>query len=190
MKIILIGAPGAGKGTQAERLAKKKGIPKITTGDLFREAVKNKTPLGLKVQGILESGSLVPDRTVLDLMVERLSKSDCQKGFVLDGFPRTVGQAEGLEEWLEANSVKLDGVIALEVSDTVALNRILGRAAASHPNEQRKDDKEETVRHRLHVYQKETAPLFHFYEERGLLKKVDGFQTIDTVYRAICSLIK
>lgn len=190
MKIILIGAPGAGKGTQAEKLAKHWGIPKLTTGDLFRAAVQNQTALGKKIQGILEKGALVPDAVVLNLMFERMEKPDCAKGFILDGFPRTVGQAKGLEKWLEQKKFALDAVMALDVSEKVASERILGRAAQALPSEQRKDDNVETVRHRLQVYQKETAPLLRFYEERGLLKKVDGSKTIDQVFGTICSLIK
>lgn len=190
MKIILIGAPGAGKGTQAERLEKHWRIPKLTTGDLFRVAVQNKTALGQKVQGILERGELVPDQVVLDLMFDRMERSDCAKGFILDGFPRTVGQAKGLEKWLEEKKLALNAVVALEVSEKVAVDRILGRAALADPLEKRKDDKEETVHHRLRVYQQETAPLFQFYEKRGLLKKVDGSKTVEWVFQEICSLIK
>lgn len=213
MKIILIGPPGAGKGTQAERLAVHLGIPRITTGDLFRQAVQNKTPLGLKVQGYLEKGALVPDEVVLGLMQERMSVQDCKNGFILDGFPRTVGQALGLEQWLQKNGQGIDCVIAIDVPDEEAVVRITGRrqcgqcGAAYHlrfqpPGKdgicdkcggsllQRKDDEEKTVRHRLKVYAEETFPLFDFYRKQGSLKTVNGRQKPEAVFKAVCSLIK
>lgn len=213
MKIILIGAPGAGKGTQAERLARHLGVPRLTTGDLFRQAVAQKTPLGVKVQAILEKGALVPDRVVLDLMEERMEKPDCRRGFVLDGFPRTTGQAQGLERWLERKNGPLNGVFALDVPGEEALFRITGRRQCAqcgkayhlrfHPSrkegvcedcggtlKQRKDDSEETVRHRLEVYEKETAPLISYYEARGLLNRVDGTRSVEKVFEMIRSLIK
>lgn len=212
MKIVLIGPPGAGKGTQAEMLAKHFNVPRITTGDLFRQAVLQKTSLGLKVQSILESGSLVSDRLVLDLMEERLNKEDCRQGFILDGFPRTVGQAEGFDTWMKKEGLELNAVIAIEVSEKEAILRNTGRRqckkcgrayhltlkppkqedlcdACLSPLEQRKDDQEATVKHRLTVYKKETAPLFAFYKETGLLKKVDGSSSPAQVFESICSLL-
>ena len=213
MKIILIGPPGAGKGTQAEKLAVLKNVPRITTGDLFRRAVQEKTALGLKVQSYLEKGALVPDGVVLDLMSERMSKADCKAGFILDGFPRTLGQAEGLKKWMEKNSLRFDAVVVLEVPDDEAVIRISGRrqcgacGSAYHvrfqpPKQagvcdkcggaliQRKDDQKGTVRHRLQIYASDTAPLVRFYDQAGLLKKVDGLKKPDVVFQSICSLIK
>ncbi len=213
MRILLIGPPGAGKGTQAEKLAAHLKIPRITTGDLFRKAVQNKSPLGLKVQSYLEKGALVPDKVVLELMEERMAKPDCKEGFILDGFPRTVGQAEGLEKWMVQREMVLDQVFALDVPEEEAVLRISGRRQCSscgsayhtryHPPKkegvcdpcggkvvQRKDDEEKTVRHRLKVYSQETAPLLHFYGKKGLLKKVDGSQSPETVFKNIGSLIK
>jgi len=212
-RIVLIGPPGAGKGTQAEKLASRLKIPRITTGDLFRQAVQNKTSLGLKVQGILEKGGLVPDEVVLGLMEERMGETDCKMGFVLDGFPRTVGQAEGLDTWLAKRGLSLDGVVALDVPEEEAVTRITGRRQCSRCGvayhlrfnpplkkdvcdrcqgslTQRKDDEENTVRHRLQVYAKETAPLIAFYQKKGLLKKVDGSKGPEQVFESICSLIK
>lgn len=213
MKIILIGAPGAGKGTQAEKLAKVLRIPRLTTGDLFRQAVQEQSSLGNKVKDILDRGALVSDNVVLALMGERMSKPDAKQGFVLDGFPRTLGQAKGLEEWLEEEKLALDYVIALDVSDQEAIQRITGRrqcnqcGAAYHltfqpPKEdgvcegcggvlkQRRDDEEATVRHRLEVYKEQTAPLLKFYENKGLLRTLNGSLAVEEVFRTICSLIK
>lgn len=213
MRILLIGAPGAGKGTQAEKLANFFKIPRLTTGDLLRQAIQEGTPLGKKVEAILEQGSLVSDPTILELMEERMAKPDAANGFVLDGFPRTVGQAEGLEKWLAEKKWKLDHVIALNVSDSIAVERITGRrqcrkcGAAYHlrfnpPKKEgrcdacgssltlRRDDEETTVRHRLRVYTKETAPLVSFYEKKGLLKQVDGSRGPEQIFDALCSLIK
>lgn len=213
MRFILIGAPGAGKGTQAEKLSSYLKIPRITTGDLFRQAVQEKTSLGQKVQDILEKGALVPDTVVLELMAERMSENDAKTGFILDGFPRTLGQAEGLDNWFKKQNGKLDTVIALDISKDEAIRRITGRrqcercGSAYHLDlqpskktgvcdscggalKQRGDDQESVVRHRLEVYASLTAPLISFYEGRGLLKRVNGSQPVEEVFHAICSLIK
>lgn len=213
MRILLIGAPGAGKGTQAEKLSKALKIPRLTTGDLFRLAVQEKSPLGEKVKDILERGALVSDDIVLELMQERMSKFDAKAGFILDGFPRTMGQALGLESWLEKKQMRLDSVIALEAADKEVVMRISGRrqcakcgavyhVTAQPPKKenscdacggnlkQRKDDSEATVLHRLNVYRKETAPLLSYYEKKGLLKKVDGSRGVEKVFETIRSLIK
>lgn len=213
MRILLIGAPGAGKGTQAEKLSQTLKIPRITTGDLFRQAVEEKSALGEKVKDILERGALVGDEIVLELMQERMSKPDAMAGFILDGFPRTMGQAEGLEKWLEKKERRLNRVIALEVTDKEVVARISGRRqctkcgvvyhvtanppakenicdACGGPLIQRKDDCESTVRHRLDVYKKETAPLLSYYEKRGLLEKVDGSGSVEKIFSTIRSLIR
>lgn len=212
MRWVLIGPPGAGKGTQAEKLAKYFKVPRLTTGDLFRQAIQKETPLGKKVKGILDAGHLVPDAITIALMCERMDQKDCQRGFILDGFPRTVGQAEGLQTWLKEKEMKLDAVLSIEVSQAVALARNTGRrqcqqcGAAYHlqfhsPRQkgicdqcggalaQRPDDREETVRERLTVYQKQTAPLLPYYEKQGLLLEVDGSRPPEEVFAQIRSLI-
>lgn len=213
MRILLIGAPGAGKGTQAEKLSAYFKIPRLTTGDLLRQAVQEQKPLGEKVQGILERGELVPDATILEVMAERMQKEDASKGFILDGFPRTIGQALGLENWLKKNKGSLDSVIAIDITEAEAVLRITGRRQCGKCGKayhlqflppqregicdacngsliQRKDDREATVRHRLKVYNEETAPLIEFYEKRRLLKHVDGAKDVNKVFKEICSLIK
>ena len=191
MNLILLGAPGAGKGTQAEILCKKLGIPSISTGNILRAAIKDGTPTGLKAKSYMDAGQLVPDEVIIGIIGERLAQSDCAKGYILDGVPRTIGQAEAMEK----AGIKIDAVVAIEISEEEILRRMSGRrvceaCGSSYNMEaippkvegicdncggkliQRKDDTPETVRERLKVYHKETAPLADFYAERGLLKRI------------------
>ncbi|MBQ9513054.1 MAG: adenylate kinase, partial [Lachnospiraceae bacterium] len=197
MKLIMLGAPGAGKGTQADMIAEKYHIPHISTGDIFRENIRNETELGLKVKGIVESGALVPDELTVELLLDRVAKEDCRDGYVLDGFPRTIPQAQVLEKELNKRSDKVDYAINVDVPDESIIKRMSGRRfcpdcnASYHvvnipPKKEgicdkcgasliiRKDDEEDTVRNRLQVYHDQTQPLIEFYEERGILKTVDG----------------
>jgi len=207
--IILLGAPGAGKGTQAVRLSEAHGLPHVSTGDLFRANLKQGTPLGARAKEYMESGKLVPDEVVLDMLFDRVAQGDCRDGYVLDGFPRTLPQAEAFEERLgkEARPTVLD----LEVEDETIVQRAAGRllcenghifhkdfrppARAGICDEcgcelfQRKDDAPEVVRERLRVYHEETAPLVAFYEERGVLRRVDGERSPDEVQEALLDQI-
>lgn len=176
-RLIFLGPPGSGKGTQAAQLANSEQIPHISTGELLRKAVADKTPLGLKVQSYMDRGELVPDRVVLDLMRERLSKHDARSGWILDGFPRNVVQAEFLDKLLREVGQWTDWAIAMEVPDDVIVDRLRERG--------RKDDSEETIRHRLEVYREKTAPLIDFYRARGQLKSVNGNQSITDVAAAL-----
>ena len=205
MKIILLGAPGAGKGTQAEIISKKLGIPTISTGNILRAAVKAGTPTGLKAKSYMDAGKLVPDEVIIGIVQERLAQEDCKGGFILDGVPRTIAQAEALEE----RGIEFDHVISLEIDDDAIVKRMDGRRVCtqcgapfhteSKPPKQegvcdlcggalmeRDDDKPETVRDRLVVYHNETEPLKHFYEARGKLDMVPGdLGTIQDTTRAI-----
>ncbi|MGK7900882.1 MAG: adenylate kinase [Hormoscilla sp.] len=176
-RLIFLGPPGSGKGTQAAQLANNEQIPHISTGELLRKAVEDKTSLGLKVQSYLDEGELVPDKVVEDLVKERLSKSDASSGWILDGFPRNVVQAEFLDKLLEEVGQWTDWAIAMEVPDDVIVDRLRERG--------RSDDSEETIRHRLEVYREKTAPLIDFYRGRGQLKSVNGNQPIADVAAAL-----
>ena len=193
MRIIFIGPPGAGKGTQAARIVERLNIPHISTGDMFRAAVKAGTPLGQQADGFMKAGKLVPDEVTIGMLRERIAEADAKGGFLLDGFPRTVPQAEALEVALRADGTNIDHVLLLEVPDDLIVNRIVGRRTdrdtgriyhmtfdpppADLPPErlvQRKDDTEEACRTRLGAYHAQTAPLVPFYAGRGLLRRVDG----------------
>ena len=183
MRLILLGPPGAGKGTQASRIAKHFGIPQLSTGDMLREAAAAGTPLGLRAKHIMDGGDLVPDEVVIAVVADRIDHTDAVNGFVLDGFPRTVPQAEALDRELEARGIELDAVLELEVNEDVLLVRIRGRAeeAASQGQPVRRDDNPEVFKTRLQAYRVQTAPVTEYYRSQGLLKIVDGLQPIDVV---------
>jgi adenylate kinase len=180
-RLIFIGAPGAGKGTQARILADLCGIPHISTGDILRSAVTNQTPLGVQAKAYMDRGDLVPDSLVVDLIRERLNEPDAQKGWILDGFPRNVSQAEYLDTLLEKINQHYDNVINLEVPDEVLVDRLLGRGRA--------DDTEEVIRQRLQVYREQTAPLIEFYHQREKLVSVNGHQTMEEVTADLKALV-
>ena len=209
MKIIFLGAPGAGKGTQAEIISKKLGIPTISTGNILRAAVKNGTPVGLKAKSFMDAGKLVHDDVILGIVEERLAESDCKNGYILDGVPRTIAQAE----FLEKDGVNFDVVISIEITDEEIIARMGGRRSChdcgatyhvvSAPSkvegkcdkcggelQLRKDDEPETVKHRLEVYHAETEPLKNFYAERGLLKMVDNQPTIEATTEAVMKVLE
>jgi adenylate kinase len=213
MNLILLGPPGAGKGTQAKILIKKYGIPQISTGDILRSAVKEQTPMGVKAKGFMDSGALVPDEVVVGIVEERIGKPDCTEGYILDGFPRTVAQADSLTVMLRNKGAGIDHVIAITVDNEELLKRITGRrtckgcGAGYHVlydppkqadvcNEcggelyQRDDDREETMRRRLEVYEEQTTPLIAYYTDRNLLRTVDGMGDIDDIQRKLIELIE
>jgi adenylate kinase len=213
MNLILLGPPGAGKGTQAKILIKKYGIPQISTGDILRSAVKEQTPMGVKAKGFMDSGALVPDEVVVGIVEERIGKPDCAEGYILDGFPRTVAQADSLTVMLRNKGAGIDHVISITVDNEELLKRITGRrtckgcGAGYHVlydppkqadvcNEcggelyQRDDDREETMRRRLEVYEEQTSPLIAYYTDRNLLRTVDGMGDIDDIQRKLIELIE
>ena len=212
MKIIMLGAPGAGKGTQAKKLSEKYGIPHISTGDIFRANIKNNTELGKKAKGYMDAGQLVPDELVVDLVVDRIKEQDCFKGFILDGFPRTIPQAEALDYALNNQNEKIDYAINVDVPDENIINRMGGRRACvgcgatyhvvnmppkkegicDHCGEKlvlREDDKPETVKKRLHVYHDQTKPLIEYYDKKGSLLTVDGTLDINVVFEKITEVL-
>jgi adenylate kinase len=172
-RLILFGPPGAGKGTQAVCLAQSFNIPHISTGDLFRAAISGQTPLGLKVQSYLDQGQLVPDQLVIDMVQERLTQADTDAGWLLDGFPRTIPQAQALDKLLQEMHQTCDRVINLQVSESVLITRMLSRG--------RKDDTEAVIQDRLRVYHRETAPILEFYRDRHCLVDIDGETTVEEV---------
>jgi adenylate kinase len=191
MRLILLGPPGAGKGTQAQRLVEAYGIVQLSTGDMLRAAVAAGTSIGLEAKSLMEAGSLVPDALVIKIVDERTNEHDAQKGFILDGFPRTVAQAQALDVMLDAKKLKLDAVIELKVDETKLVDRIIKRAndakAAGQPV--RKDDDAEVFKTRLVAYREQTAPLSQYYAGKGALKTVDGMQDVDAVTAALKSIL-
>ena len=213
MNIILMGLPGAGKGTQASKIIKKYPIPHISTGDMFRLAIKNGTELGKEAKSFMDRGELVPDEVTIGIVKERLSQSDARKGFLLDGFPRTVEQAEALNRIMEELGTKIDKTINVEVPEEELMNRLTGRRICevcgttyhlvfNPPKEegvcdldggklyQREDDNPETVANRLEVNIKQTAPLLDFYEDQGVLVNVDGSRDIDEVFKDVDEILQ
>jgi adenylate kinase len=191
MKLILLGPPGAGKGTQAQRLVEKYGIPQLSTGDMLRAAVAAKTPVGLKAKAVMDAGELVSDEIVNAIVAERIDQPDCAKGFILDGYPRTLAQADAVQAMLEERGLTLDAVIELVVDDKALVGRIVKRAeeakAAGQPV--RKDDNAQVFEERLREYYKKTAPLIGYYHAKGMLKGVDGMADIAAVSAQIDALL-
>jgi adenylate kinase len=177
MRVIFLGPPGSGKGTQAKLLARRLGVPAVSTGDILREAVRQGTPLGRRAKAIMDAGELVPDDVVIGVIRDRTAEADARNGFLLDGFPRTLEQAVALDRLLAGNGAALDGVINLLVPEKTLIERMLGRAA----QEGRSDDRPETVAERLRVYREKTAPLVEHYRGLGILSEVDGSGSIATV---------
>lgn len=212
MRIVMLGAPGAGKGTQAIKIAEKYSIPHISTGDIFRANIKNQTELGQKAKGYIDQGLLVPDELVVDLVVDRVKKEDCTNGYVLDGFPRTIPQAEALDKELLKTGESIDYAIDVEVPDENIVKRMGGRRACPAcgatyhiefaPTEVedvcdhckaglilREDDKPETVQKRLNVYHEQTQPLIQYYSEKDVLVKIDGTKDIEDVFETIVAVL-
>jgi len=212
MNIILLGPPGAGKGTQAKRMIERYGIPQISTGDMLRAALKAGTPLGLEAKKYMDKGALVPDAVVVGLVKERIQEDDCRKGYMLDGFPRNVSQAETMDGMLKELGQKIDHVVCIEVPDQELIQRLTGRrtcrecGAGYHvmfdpPKKdgvcdkcggqlyQRDDDNEATVTSRLKVYADQTKPLIEYYEKQGKLRKVDGMGSIDEIFERIKAVL-
>jgi adenylate kinase len=205
MRIVMLGAPGSGKGTQAQRIQKEHGLPQVSTGDLLRKAVADKTPLGLKAKKVMDAGELVSDDIVLGMIKERIAQPDAKRGFILDGFPRNTSQANSLDALLGELKVKLDRAVLMDVDFDILMKRLTGRRTCSatgavlniyfsSPAEleackkaggelvQRKDDNEDTIRNRLQVYQRETAPLVDYYTKKGLLSTITAMGEVDAVY--------
>lgn len=212
MKIIMLGAPGAGKGTQAKKIAKQYQIPHISTGDIFRANIKEGTQLGMKAKAFMDQGLLVPDEITIGMLMDRIQKSDCVNGYVLDGFPRTIPQAESLTEALNGLGDSIDYAVNVDVPDENIISRMSGRRACLscgatyhiefNPSKQdsicdtcsaelvlRDDDKPETVKKRLAVYHEQTQPLIDYYKGAGVLEEVDGTQEMDIVFQSIVNIL-
>lgn len=212
MKIIMLGAPGAGKGTQAKKIAEKYGIPHISTGDIFRANIKGGTELGMKAKSFMDQGQLVPDDVTIGMLLDRISETDCEGGYVLDGFPRTIPQAESLTRALEARGEKMDYAVDVDVPDAAIVERMSGRRAClscgatyhvvyNAPAAEnvcdacgealvlRDDDKPETVQKRLTVYHDQTQPLIEYYQKAGILVTVDGTKDLNQVFKDITAVL-
>jgi adenylate kinase len=213
MRLVLLGAPGAGKGTQAKMLIEKYKIPQISTGDILRKAVADGTPLGKEAKVIMDKGELVPDKIVLGLVEERVKQDDCKKGFILDGFPRNTAQAEALDKMLNAMGLPIDSALSVDVPKNDLMKRLTGRRTCKNCQQmynvyysppkkdalcdkcggdlfQRGDDKEDTIKKRLDVYDAQTAPLIDYYKKKGILKSVMGVGNIDEIFNKVCALLE
>ncbi|OHE56942.1 MAG: adenylate kinase [Thermodesulfovibrio sp. RBG_19FT_COMBO_41_18] len=213
MRLVLLGAPGAGKGTQAKMLIEKYKIPQISTGDILRKAVADSTPLGKEAKVIMDKGELVPDKIVLGLVEERVKQDDCKKGFILDGFPRNTAQAEALDKMLNAMGLPIDSALSVDVPKDDLMKRLTGRRTCKNCQQmynvyysppkkdalcdkcggelfQRGDDKEDTIKKRLEVYDAQTAPLIDYYNKKGILKSVMGVGNIDEIFNKVCALLE
>ncbi len=212
MNIILLGPPGAGKGTQAKKIAENYGVPHISTGDILRENISNNTPLGMKAKSYMSRGELVPDELLITIIKDRLSRQDCANGFLLDGYPRTIPQADALAMILTESNKKIDVVLNIEVDDEELIERLSGRrmcrcGASYHvmfnPPEkdgicnlckgklyQRDDDKEEAIKNRLMVYKKQTQPLIEYYNDKGLIRRIDGGKDISEIFDDIKTVLE
>ncbi len=214
MNIILLGPPGAGKGTQAKRIEAQFGLVQLSTGDMLRGAIKRGEPLGLEAKQLMAAGKLVPDTLIIKMIAERMQQDDCQQGVILDGFPRTVAQAEALDVMLTSMNKKLDAVVLLKVDEAALIERVSGRFTCSqcgagyhdtfHPTKQpgvcdvcggsqfsrRPDDNAATMRDRLAVYRQDTAPIIPYYEERGMVRAVDGMAAMDAVEAQIAAILR
>ena len=213
MKVIMLGAPGAGKGTQAKKIAEQYGIPHISTGDIFRANIKGQTPLGMEAKSYMDRGELVPDELTVKILLDRVAKEDCKNGYVLDGYPRTIPQAEVLDKAVEELGEKIDYAVNVDVPDENIINRMSGRRACLKcgatyhikympPKTEgicdkcqselviRDDDKPETVKNRLSVYHEQTAPLIDYYKNKGILETVDGTKDVDEVFTDIEEILE
>jgi adenylate kinase len=213
MRLVLLGAPGGGKGTHAKKLVDKYGIPQISTGDILRAAVAKGTPLGKEAKSYMDKGELVPDSVVIGLVKERIAQDDCKKGYILDGFPRNTAQAETLDRVLTGMGSPLDTALLIDVDKDVLMKRLTGRRTCKNCQQmynvyfsppkkegtcdkcggqlfQRDDDKEDTIKKRLDVYDAQTAPLINYYKERRILRTVKGIGSIDEIFRNVCAILE